>query len=197
MGAKTPDGNMTPQIIIVDDDGNTVAKVVALGCQFRFENKVDGTTVHGLYSDIKNKTAAYDYLDFRHRYKITLPDGVSVTDSTTKWFWSLHYIKNETDVNKTINGVNYKAAPGESNTYTSNVAVTDIPVLANMNTNFDTKINVTYEYNGVVYNFIQSEETFLTRNIGYVYNQLMTNEYSTMNETAKAYMDALSSLIEG
>lgn len=186
-----------PQTIITDDQGKTIFEAVARGGQLRYDKKLDGTDVIGTYEQTHNKSTAIDYADVRLQFKFKLPEGVSVSDSNTSWNWTVTYTRaNNEEVSKTVNGVNYLPVAGETNTFTSNVVITNVPVTANQGVNFKATLNITYVLDGVTYTISQSSEVPLARTIADMVNYYKGAAWYDLSDEAKAYIDGLNNYID-
>lgn len=186
-----------PQTIITDELGRTVFEAVARGGQLRYDKKLDGTDVIGTYEQTHNKSTAIDYADVRLQFKFKLPEGVSVSDPNTSWNWTVTYTRaNNEEVSKTVDGVNYLPVAGETNTFTSNVVITNVPVTANKGVNFKATLNITYVLDGVTYTISQSSEVPLARTIADMVNFYTVAGYYDLSDEARAYIDGLDHYID-
>lgn len=157
-----------PQTIITDESGKTIFEAVAKGGQIRLDKKITGGIVSNSEVDTNatkaDKAAAINYVDMRLQFEFQLPDGVSPSDSTTKWSWSVSY--QEGNVTKTgkVNGVNYLPVTGTENRYTSNVVFTNVP-MSLVESNFQATLTISYVKENVTYTITQSAEAPLAREI--------------------------------
>ena len=180
-----------PQMKIEDNGGNTVFQATAVGAQLRIDKKMRGTEILGTYENTGDKASAIDFVDLRLQFQLTIPDGVSIAD--TSWSWKLQYGGKE----KTVDGVKYLQVSGKENTYTTNVVVTNIPLNDYSEEAFRACLSVHYTKDGVEYSFTQFESTPLSRTIEALVNGYKTpSVYNQLNNATKAYIDALFDEIE-
>lgn len=192
LGATAGIGEIAaPQVQITDDNGNVLMKTSAKGGQLRIDKKMNGNTIVGDYATTNDKASAIDYVDIRLQYEFTLPEGVSVTDGTTSWFWTLRYGTKT----KTVSGEKYLPVAGKANTYTSNVVITNVPLEA-VTDSFKAALTLTYVKDGVTYRIVQAEETPLIRTItGLVDYYMRDDVIGQLSENVQIYVRTLAELI--
>ena len=191
MGATAGVGQTkASQMQVTDDSGNVVFQAEGLGAQLRYDKKLDGSTVIGDYASTGNKATAIDYVDLRLQYRFTLPEGVNIDDTT--WSWELDYAGYHT----TTQGVKVNLESGR--TYITNVVITNIPLAAHNQTDFQSKMTISYVKDGITYEYVQSDNAPLARAIDDMVTAYKTPAiYNTLGAQIKVYIDALYALING
>ena len=167
-----------------------IFKAEAKGGQLRYDKKVKNGVICGSFDkgEVTNKANGYDYADIRLQYEITLPQGVSLGDDSTDWSWNVKFNGKE----KNVTGVNYTLKDAATNTYITNVVLTDVQVSAYSEYNFEACLSVSFEYNGHTYNFTQSSAAPLGRVIKDIANSYSDSE---LDADGRVYVEALKSLL--
>ena len=137
---------------------------------------------------VTNYSQAYDYADIRLQYKVTLPQGVSMKDVDWSWNISLD------GTTSTVKGVKYLLTDEETNTYTTNVVLVNIPVINKADLNFEAWLSVSFDYNGTTYSFTQGD-TSLGRVLSGLVNSYSENEFAEGSD-GLAYIKAVQELLK-
>jgi len=202
MGATQAAGNTNDGTVsLIDGDGEVLFEAAALGGQFRYDKKVSGGAIIGSwetsgFAKTDEKAKAIDYVDLRLQYQIRLPEGSSLKDKDVKWGWTVKFGEKELDVP----GANFMTSEEENecnDTFTSNVVITNIPLLDYAELEFSSAMYVEFVQDGVTYRIeqpVDNSAAMLTRNIkGMV--EAYYSQLDSLDTDQQTYVTALYNLL--
>jgi len=183
-------GGKSGSAAITDAEGKVFFKAEAMGGQFRYDKKIKNGAIVGTYAKTGSKASAIDYVDIRLQYKMTLPEGVKLKDCT--WSWELIYLEKS----HPVTGSNFQSAGDGTNSYLSNVVLTNIPAASYADMEISALLTVSFTLDGVSYTMSQSVSSPLTRSIGSMNEYYKNTMYSSLSDEAKVYVNELSKYTE-
>ena len=192
MGATTKaDGTAAPQVTISDSNSNITFQARALGGQLRYDKKInDNGEIYGEYSETGSKEKAIDYIDMRLAYSFDVPKNID-PDSLT-WSWSVMYRDSDNNTStSTVTGKYYSKTEGTySDTYKSNVVLTNVSLEDYYSLEVCTWLTVSYKINGKAYTFVQAQLCPLMRTPTELITSYTESEFDTSSNAWK-YISAV------